>query len=213
MVCLSCAGPTRGRLCPRCASTVHPARDRILAGGIPVVAAFEHDGAARRLIHHLKYRGVAAVAELAAEVLAPRLPRAPLLPVPRVWSRRLKYGIDPAREIALALGRRLQVPTLSLLVPPVHSRRRAGRDHSRPVRPFRTRSTLRSPVIIVDDVVTTGGTVLAAVEAVGADMVRTIVAANVVSDVSNVNAVVTSPEQECTRFGNRTDSRRRRALP
>lgn len=194
MVCLVCHTITSGRLCPGCARTLHPTTDRLLAGGLRLVAAFEHQGAARELMHHLKYRGVLDFADLVAERIAPRVPRLPLVPVPRALSRRLKYGIDPAREIAGALAGRIGVPVIDALVPRIHTPRRAGRDHSRSVLPFHTRSSLRSPVIVVDDVITTGTTVLAAVAALGPDMARAVVAANVVLGVSNVAAVVTSPE-------------------
>jgi predicted amidophosphoribosyltransferase len=160
----------------------------MLAGGVAVLAAFEHEGAIKALIHHLKYRGVAAVAEFTAEVLVHRLPTVPLVPVPRALSRRLKYGVDPAREIASALARRLRVPVMSALGPPLHTPRRAGRDHSRSVPPFRVRRKPMTPVILVDDVVTTGATVRAAVEALGADRVRLVAAASVVPSTSNVVA-------------------------
>lgn len=194
MVCLSCHRPGTGRVCGLCLGTIRPASDRLLDGGLPVVAAFEHDGAAKTLIHHLKYRGVVEGAELAAEALAGRLPRLPLVPVPRAMSRRLKYGVDPARELAVALGRRLEVPVYPALVSPLHSPRRAGRDHSRGVPPFRVRREPPDHVIVVDDVVTTGATALAAVDALGADRVRMIAAASVVPRLSNVTARVTSPK-------------------
>lgn len=194
MVCLSCAAPTRRRLCDRCARGLTPAPDRLLPGGVRLVAAFEHEGPARVLVHHLKYRAVTQIADAVAEVIAERVPRLPLVPVPRALSRRLEYGIDPAKEIAGALARRTGVQVLYALAPRLHTPRRAGRDHSRPVPPFRTRSPLRSPVVVVDDVITTGTTVLAAIRALGPDMARAVVAANVVPDVSNVTAVVTSPE-------------------
>jgi predicted amidophosphoribosyltransferase len=159
---------------------MHPATDRILGDGLRLVAAFEHNGAAQTLIHHLKYRGLTGYAELVSRVLASRLPRVPLVPVPRVMSRKLKYGVDPALVIASALGKQLQAPVIEALAPPLHAPRRAGRDHSRAVSPFRLRSTLRYPVILVDDVITTGATVTAAVDAIGQDMVRAVAAANVV---------------------------------
>lgn len=188
MVCLSCHEWGAGRLCLRCRSSIRPAPEHIVGGGVAVVAAFEHEGAAKALIHHLKYRGVTAVAELTAEVLWQRLPSVPLVPVPRALSRRLKYGVDPAREIASALARRMRVPVVSSLVPAVHTRRRAGRDHSRAVPPFRVRREPATPVILVDDVVTTGATVGAAVGALGADRVRLVAAASVVLATSNVVA-------------------------
>lgn len=188
MVCLGCHQFTGGRLCAACRATIRPAKARLLPGGIPVLAAFEHEGAAKTLVHHLKYRGVAGLAELIAEVLEPRVPRLPLVPIPRAWSRRIKYGVDPSQAIAAALARRLKTPVVDGLVPPLHSQRRAGRDHSRPVEPFRARLALRYSAIIVDDVVTTGATAVAAVGAMGAEWVQMVVSASVVSEPSTLGA-------------------------
>jgi predicted amidophosphoribosyltransferase len=162
---------------------MRPAADRLLPGGLRLHAAFEHDGPAKTLVHHLKYRGVTTYADVVADILAERIPRIPLVPVPRALSRRLKYGIDPARVITAALGERLQLPVFDVLVAPLHAPRRAGRDHSRSVRGFPMRSPLRFPVVIVDDVVTTGSTVSAAIDAIGLDLVGAVAAANVVANV------------------------------
>lgn len=188
MVCLVCHQLTAGALCSACARTLRPAPEQILPGGVRVVAGFEHDGAARSLVHHLKYRGVTAYADLVAEILAPRLPRLPVVPVPRALTRRIRYGVDPARVLAAALARRIDVPVIPALAAPLHAVRRAGRDHTREVRAFRARMTLRFPVILVDDVVTTGATAIAATRAIGAERVRVVAAANVVSNPSNVTA-------------------------
>lgn len=186
MVCLGCHTVTTAQLCSTCRASIHHAADRLLPGGLRLIAAFEHERVARTLVHHLKYRGVTAYARLVADVLATRVPPLPLVPIPRALSRRLKYGVDPAREIAGALSRRMGVPVVDALVPHLHAPRRAGRDHSRSVQPFRSRSVLRSQVVIVDDVVTTGATITAAVDAIGAEHVRVVVAANAVPDTSNV---------------------------
>ena len=188
MVCLACH--TAGsRLCADCARTLRPAPERLLPGGIRVVAAFEHVGAARVLVHHLKYRGVEAYADVVTDRLAGRLPVFPLVPIPRALSRRIKYGVDPARVFAKALSRRLGVPVVDALAAPLHAPRRAGGDHTGAVRPPRARMRLRFPVVVVDDVVTTGATALAAVAALGADEARLVAAANVVCEVSNVTPV------------------------
>jgi predicted amidophosphoribosyltransferase len=187
MVCLVCHTITSGRLCPGCARTLHPTTDRLLAGGLRLVAAFEHQGAARELMHHLKYRGVLDFADLVAERIAPRVPRLPLVPVPRALSRRLKYGVDPARLLAQRLGSRLGVPVIDILTPHLHTPRRAGRNHSRPVVPFTLRRAVGGEVMLVDDVVTTGSTVAAAVSAIGRQHLRLVVAANAVPKVSSLS--------------------------
>lgn len=189
MVCLGCQKVSAAVLCPVCTRSLRPAPDRILPGGIPLIAGFEHLGSAKTLIHHLKYRGVPVFAEIVADAVAGRLPNAPLVPVPRALSRRMKYGVDPARVLAFALGRRLGVPVVDALVAPVHTPRRAGGDHSTRVAPFKTRWVLRSPVIVVDDVLTTGSTVIAAVEAIGPQWVAAVATANVVATMGVANVV------------------------
>ena len=51
---------------------------------------------------------------------------------------------------------------IDALIRPVHTRRRARSDHSSPARPFRARPVV-GPVILVDDVVTTGATLVSAI--------------------------------------------------
>jgi predicted amidophosphoribosyltransferase len=190
MLCLVCQSVSRGALCPGCRSTLKPAPDRLLAAGIRVIAAFEHDDAARVLIHHLKYRGITDYADLVADVLTPRLPRLPLIPVPRALTRRVRYGVDGARVVASALARRLGVPVVDALGTPLHAPRRAGRDHARRVQPYRLRHEVPVECLIVDDVATTGATIMAAVAALGPERVRAAVTANLVPQASNV----TSPQ-------------------
>lgn len=153
-----------------------------------MVAAFEHEGPAQRLVHHLKYSGVDGYPEMVADMVSERIPRAPLVPVPRALSRRYRYGIDPARAIADSIAARKGVPVWPLLASPIHTPRRAGGDHRRPVERYRRRRQ-RHPwaeVIVVDDVVTTGRTVLAAAHSVGLDRVTLVVAANIASTVSSL---------------------------
>ena len=191
-MCLVCQSVARGSLCPGCRSTLKPAPDRLLAEGIRVIAAFEHDDAARVLIHHLKYRGITDYAELVADLLTPRLPDLPLVPVPRALTRRVRYGVDGARVVASALARRLGVPVVDALAAPLHASRRAGRDHARGVPPYRPRSGVPLQCLIVDDVVTTGATIMAAVTALGPKRVRAAVTANLVPQASNVTSGVSA---------------------
>lgn len=158
-----------------------------------MVASFEHVGAARQLVHLLKYRGVLDVADMAAEVLAPKIPQLPLVPVPRALSRRLRYGVDPALEIALRLSRRINAPVVRALGAPMHSRRRAGRDHDAPVSSLPLRMRTPGPIVVVDDVVTTGATVEAACRALGFGNVQMAVAASAVSGVSSLSPTWPDP--------------------
>ena len=171
-------------ICESCRRSLRPAADRILTGGVPVLAAFEHSGAARRLAHHLKYRGLSGYATLVAATLAPRVPLGPLVPVSRALSRRLKYGIDPSSMIASELSRLTGSPVYHLFKVVLHSRRRAGGDHHvEPTIPLLRKRTLEK-VVLVDDVMTTGATLEAAVSAIGVRQVRAAVVANAVPDRS-----------------------------
>ena len=67
-----------------------------------MVPAFEHEGAARDLVHALKYRGLTVFAEMVTDALVDRVPPLPVVPVPRAWSRQIVFGVDPAREIGFA---------------------------------------------------------------------------------------------------------------
>lgn len=187
MVCLSCSRVTPGRLCATCRSSLRPTPDRLLAGGVRVIAAFDHDGAARRLVHLLKYGGVLVFAEMAAECLVDRIPRLPLVPIPRAVSRRMRYGVDPALEIARAISRRTSLPVVSALAPRLHTGRRAGRRHRGPSSRFRVRTTPDTEVVLVDDVLTTGATVVEALVSLGPGRVRMGAVANSATRVSSLS--------------------------
>lgn len=186
MLCQACFRPARGLLCETCRHLMRPAPDRILAGGVRLVAAFEHSGPARALVHHLKYRGLTAYADLVALVLSPSLPALPIVPVPRVWTRQLRYGLDPAIVLAERLGRLKGVPVIKSLVAPIHTRRRAGGDHSRPIAPFRISRMPGTGFMLVDDVVTTGRTLEAAIGLLGPEKVALAVSANAAPPVSSL---------------------------
>lgn len=147
-----------------------------------MIAAFEHSGPARVLAHHLKYRGLDGYARLVAATLAPRMPPGPLVPVARAWSRRLRYGTDPALLIASHLSQETGSPLYRLLKAPWHSRRRAGGDHRAEVPLPRLRKRTLENVVLIDDVMTTGATLEAAVSAIGVNQVRAVVVANAVPD-------------------------------
>lgn len=152
-----------------------------------MVASYRHEGAARELVHLLKYGGVPDFARHAALVLAERLPRLPLVPVPRALSRRIKYGVDPSRLLAHELSALLGVPVVEALRPRLHAPGRAGRNRAADHPRFQARRPLDFPVMLVDDVATTGSTLLAATQAIGREWVAMAVVANSAS-VSSLSA-------------------------
>jgi hypothetical protein len=117
-------------MCPRCRWELRPAPERFVAGVGLVRSAHVHAGPARSLVHGLKYRGIAAAAAILAEAMSPFVADGTVLvPVPRVTWRLIRYGVDPARELALELSRRTGSQMANPLRAPLWGRPRAGGEH------------------------------------------------------------------------------------
>lgn len=168
MFCLACTAPTAKPVCSRCAAQLHVAPETMLDDGTIVIAAYNHDGPARRLVHALKYRGVTAAAMPFAIELAKRIPPSvtALVPVPRAWGRVVRYGIDPASVLAGAVSEITRLPVVPAVRAPLWWRRHAGASRTRraPIR-FTARLAIPPGAALVDDVVTTGVTAMAAASA------------------------------------------------
>ena len=148
--------------------------------------AFPVDAAIKALKFRRKLHYAPALAELLCEV-AEKIPPDvdAVMPVPLHWRRRAARGFNQAEEIGRHLARHIEVP----LVHPLR-RRRATRYQSGLSARQRTRN-LRNAfvvhgqlpyvhVLIIDDVITTGGTlrqVAAALKAAGTGRLSAIAVA------------------------------------
>ncbi len=188
-LCAACRGKLEvpgPRLCRRCGrptlyavAECRECRGRRLAF-TSAAAAFTYNGPARSLVHALKYSGQRRLAELMAELTLERhdltgiCKGATLSHVPMHRSRQASRGFNQAELYARALARRLEVPCRGLL-----SRRRPTLPQERLDLSQRKRNPrgsfevpagprLRGPVVLVDDVYTTGSTASACASALRA---------------------------------------------
>jgi ComF family protein len=150
-----------------------------------VWAVVAYEGPARDLVRALKYRAAAGLAASMAAYMAQGAPldkAGALVPVPLHPARRRRRGFNQAELLARALARRSGLPVAACL-------RRAGLDRGQVGRGRAARlsgpdgsivARERAPprAVLVDDVVTTGATLLAcarALRAAGAEEVAAVV--------------------------------------
>lgn len=191
LLCASCRGGLRrlrAPLCARCgAPTAWPVeRCRECSGRrlafATARAAVAYDRGARSLVSAWKERGIRVLAAGAAELVAEALP-APavegLVFVPPDRERLLRRGHNPARQLAVELAVRWQLPVGDVLVRARRVMRQRGlsrADRRRNVAgAFRARrAELPAVLCLVDDVYTTGATVSAAASALRKAGVREV---------------------------------------
>lgn len=167
MICQSCFVFARGDICRECARNLRASGERILPGGFRAVSAFEHTGPAATMMHGLKYRGNESLLRLVSPLLTALVPPGRIfVPVPRVWTRYLRYGVDPAVLLARLLARQTGGRSVMLLDRPIHNRRRAGSAHRGSPPRFQAKTWPFASVVLVDDVLTSGMTLLAAARAI-----------------------------------------------
>jgi len=181
--CAGCnqPGPT---LCRTCRFSLASAATQVSADG--VLAALPFDGVARQVLHGLKYRNRRSVANQLAQLMVRRL-RVGAVDVvtwaPTSGARARARGYDQSELLARAVARVLGVPCRRLLYR-THGEQQTG--HTRAERlhgvSFRSRPLARVGrqglrVLLIDDVTTTGATLVAAREALQRAGVGSVVCA------------------------------------
>jgi predicted amidophosphoribosyltransferase len=118
------------------------------------------------LVHRLKYQGLTSAARVLAEGMVPLLrpDTSALIPIPRAGMRRLQYGVDPAFELAKALGMMAGVPVVTALRAALWWPRHAGHNRRAGGARFRQVTAVPDRAAVIDDVVTTGRTMEAAID-------------------------------------------------
>jgi ComF family protein len=187
-LCWSCGAPAARavalcRACRRELRFLAPAP--VLLCGLECWAPLAYETPARELVKALKFHGAARVAgEMAALIVANapgELLAGALVPVPLHPARRRVRPFNQAALIGAAVSERTRLPVSDCLRRFGPDRRQVGRGRAARLQASAgsIETTGRSPpdVLLVDDVVTTGGTLVACAAAMrraGAERVRAI---------------------------------------
>jgi ComF family protein len=174
-------------LCGRCAAQLKPAPNFPPPPGIDsLVAPLAYTGVGRELVARLKYHNARAVVPQLADAMAALVDREVVDIVtwlPTTTARRRERGFDQARLLARAVARRLGRPCSSLLTRAPGAAQTGRPRRERLEGPTFTAKGHGGPlagtrVLVVDDVVTTGATLVAAATTLRRAGVREVHAAS-----------------------------------
>lgn len=184
--CPGCGRPALA-VCATCARAIRPDPCTVTTAGaahhLPITAAGHHNGVLRRVVLDWKERGRFPLTEVLAHHLAAAVVAAVdhdeigLVPVPTSWVAQWRRGDDLVLSLARATAVRLDAVGHRATVHPVLSRTRrtldqaglGAEDRARNLHGAfaldRCRLPSHAPLVIVDDIVTTGSTLAEAARA------------------------------------------------
>lgn len=176
-------------VCPTCARAIRPDPRAVTSAGaaahLPIMAAGQHSGILRRVVLDWKEHGRFPLTDVLAHHLAAAVAAAvdhdeiALVPVPTSRAARWRRGDDLVLSLARAAAVRLDAVGHRTTVHPVLSRTRrtvdqaglGADDRARNLQGAfaldRCRLPSQAPLVMVDDVVTTGSTLAEAARALG----------------------------------------------
>ncbi len=195
MACLCCSVNSEGQLlCPTCRKALNAMMLPASAQGDDKIrSVYRYDGIVRQLVHLLKMDCQTDAAEVLSEAMAEtladmQLPENTVLTwVTMPALRRKKRGIDHGRELCEAVARRAGIPAEELLIRIGNGHTQRGLNREKRLqnltKSIRCDCRVNVPIVIIDDVLTTGATVSACAEALrnaGAPQVYALTASRVV---------------------------------
>jgi ComF family protein len=175
-LCWACRGraPPSEPLCRACRRAIRwLGTDPVRIGDLTVWAPVAYEGPATALVRALKYRGAAPAGEaMGAQIAANASPEllhdAVLVPVPLHPARRRRRGFNQAEAVAMALARRRALEVSDCLERSGKAgATQVGRPRSERLRAIEGAVAVGAGVavprraVLVDDVVTTGATLVA----------------------------------------------------
>ncbi|MEM8890355.1 MAG: ComF family protein [Bacteroidota bacterium] len=179
--CLSQIPETNFHLCPTDNEFYYRLGGRVKLEGAMALFYFDKKGKLQSLVEALKYRSAPQLGRFLGAYYAQRMKDADwlediqaIVPIPLHYRKKVERGYNQAEELARGMGEILQIPVRSDGLKRVRytrtQTRMGGRSRWENVKgAFGLGKELEGPIILLDDVLTTGATFEAAMQALQAE--------------------------------------------